>query len=652
MLIFFKKNERTVKSDSAKVHSAHSNSRKASKQSQPAIPKQSSNDPYLLSITYLDHLSTLPPLPHKIHIFFPDKHYYNTHRELSFVQHSILALMSLNPAWKVTVYDDDMIDDVIIRGVEEGLISKEEFALLVGKREKAHIIERSDIARLILMYLEGGFYIDADRLVSVPMSKIVTDKTKLCLPTSNDVIFTQDLQCSSPKNKLYREVIKGMSSQRMKGHGGKPLERRKGWIRGGEIFEMGPILYNKKIFEMMFDHLSIDEHGFHDPSTYEKAREALAKSEYLVTKADRDCFDGLLVDKSIKKCYDREELYDAYKMKPWAEEVDALWKGDEVWEGEKKGDGDTNNNNAKEVHAGKKYDDRHLFKLNPQYLDHLRSLQPLPKKIHIFFPDKRYYETQKDLPFVQHSIIALMQLNPDWNVTVFDNDDIDNVIRGAGVAGLISTEEANILVGAKDLEGNVLTPPAHIVERSDIARLILMYTDGGFYIDADRLVSVPMSKILSDSTKLCLPTYHDENFCQDLQCTSPSNELFLSMIRDCSEFRMKKGPDGGPLERRNGWIKGGSLFDMGPVAYNRNILKTVFDGVTYDNILSLGGYSKARESLIHSNGSILTQSDASAWCDDGLLFDKSIQCHSRSDLYNKYGMKAWGQEVDEVWKDR
>lgn len=219
------------------------------------------------------------------------------------------------------------------------------------------------------------------------------------------------------------------------------------------------------------------------------------------------------------------------------------------------------------------------------------------------------------------------------------------MIRRGGHEGILSQQEVDILVGSSAGEA------AHIVERSDIARLLLMYLDGGFYLDADRLISIPMDRVVTENTKLCLPTHDDVNFCQDLQCTSPKNHLFLNMIRDCSNIRMKGGPNAGPLERRKGWSKGGALFDMGPVVYNRNILSTVFENVTYDDIGSRGGYGKARESLVHydSEGLIVTKRDASM---NGLLVDGSIQRYDRSELYNAYGMKSWAAAVNAVWDEK
>ena len=143
-----------------------------------------------------------------------------------------------------------------------------------------------------------------------------------------------------------------------------------------------------------------------------------------------------------------------------------------------------------------------------------------------------------------------MKLNPDWNVTVYDDEMIDStVIKSAANAQLIMQEEVTTLVGIKDSNGEYIQRPAHIVERSDIARLLLMYTEGGFYIDADRLVNKRLQDVINiTNTRLCLPTFNDVNFCQDLQCSGPNNSMFLSMIEEASSTRLQ-------MERRQGWIR-------------------------------------------------------------------------------------------------
>mmetsp|Transcript_24722 Transcript_24722/g.49279 ORF Transcript_24722/g.49279 Transcript_24722/m.49279 type:complete len:479 (+) Transcript_24722:37-1473(+) len=291
----------------------------------------------------------------------------------------------------------------------------------------------------------------------------------------------------------------------------------------------------------------------------------------------------------------------------------------------------------------------HVIPVNQTFIEHLKSLQPFPKKVHLFFPDKNYWKDEPVLPFVQHSILALKSLNPDWNVTVYDDNDVDNIIRKAAKENIISQEECNILVGGKD-------GVAHIVERSDIARLILMYMEGGLYIDADRLISKELSSVIHPNTKLCLPTHNDVNFAQDLMGTSPGNKLFLSMIRKASNRRMKGGRNKGPLERRKGWIDGGSLFDMGPPLYNIEILEMVFVGLTESDYHDHRSGSEhlfklLRESLMRlRDGLIVTGKEVD--CSHGLLVDDMIgSCLDRSELYAKYHMTPWAEEVNARWKD-
>ncbi|KAL9182430.1 hypothetical protein ACHAXT_013082 [Thalassiosira profunda] len=279
--------------------------------------------------------------------------------------------------------------------------------------------------------------------------------------------------------------------------------------------------------------------------------------------------------------------------------------------------------------------------LNKKYLDYLQSLDPIPRKVHMFFPDKDYWRKEPINPFVEHSILSLKKLNPEWNVTVYDDDMVDDVIRRGADANIIPKEECELLVGSKDDEGNVVHEPAHIVERSDIARLLLMFMEGGLYLDADRLISKKIEDAIQPNTRLCLPTHNDINFSQDLQCTAQGNEMFLAMIKEASTIRI-------PLERRWGWIKGGNLFDLGPNLYNRHIFIYLFGG-DKDTHKKYENYAVPRTLIEeHADGVIVTKKEAE--CNDGFLVDASLpKCYGRGGLYAQYGMKAWGPLVNARW---
>ncbi len=282
---------------------------------------------------------------------------------------------------------------------------------------------------------------------------------------------------------------------------------------------------------------------------------------------------------------------------------------------------------------------QYSISLNKTFLEHLQSLDPIPKYVHMFFPDKEYYQRQPILPFVSHSIISLMNLNPDWNVTVYNDTMIDRVIQRAGDIGIISKKEVDMLIGVEgEEEGQKQT--AHIVERSDIARLVLMYQQGGIYLDVDRLVSRKFADFITPSTRLCLPTHFDINFAQDILCSSPGNEMFLSIIQRASQIRLES-------ERRKGWTMGGSLFEMGPPLYNSQILMNVFgmDSEAYDRLKGDEGFfAQARGAIAAQEGTIITKHE-SDYCNDTLVLDDSFSvCPPREELYERYGMTPWAED--------
>ena len=92
--------------------------------------------------------------------------------------------------------------------------------------------------------------------------------------------------------------------------------------------------------------------------------------------------------------------------------------------------------------------------------------------------------------------------------------------------------------------------------------------------------------------------------------------------------------------------KGGSLFDLGPTLYNKQVFSRVF-GREYSSCE--GETSKARELIESSDGVIISKKEAA--CDDGLLVDNTLpKCHDRGSLYAKYNMEPWAPQVDARWR--
>ena len=111
--------------------------------------------------------------------------------------------------------------------------------------------------------------------------------------------------------------------------------------------------------------------------------------------------------------------------------------------------------------------------------------------------------------------------------------------------------------------------------------MLLMWYEGGMYVDVDSLINKNFDKVFTPSIKMCISIFDVDNFSQSIVCSSPQNKMFLQIIREMSKIRMTGGPGGGPLERRGGWATGGSLFGMGPPVLNRFVLRRVFGKTDY-----------------------------------------------------------------------
>ena len=172
------------------------------------------------------------------------------------------------------------------------------------------------------------------------------------------------------------------------------------------------------------------------------------------------------------------------------------------------------------------------FVVDREYLRHLRSLDPFPRKLHVLFPNKDFYKRRDDHPpldFVRNGMLRFIDLNPTWNVTVYEDADMDDIIRTAADDGIISMDEMNTLVG------NETQPSAHrkkfyrisslfhhddinyivlfsnnnaAVERSDLARLLIIWYFGG--VSLCRYDTVTLTRVLlkrRDSSTLVIDVY-------------------------------------------------------------------------------------------------------------------------------------------------
>ena len=265
-------------------------------------------------------------------------------------------------------------------------------------------------------------------------------------------------------------------------------------------------------------------------------------------------------------------------------------------------------------------------RVDPAYLEHLRSLPPIPRKIHLIWPDKSVIDRYSDLAMVRHGLLALRDLNPRWELTVYEYLDIGRYINRTT---LLTAADRQILQGA------------HIVEQTDAFRFLVMYEQGGYYQDVDKVYTRPLDDLIQPQTRMLLPTSNDVNFANDIMCTSPGNRAFLHAIRRSSPIRRE-------IPRVGGWARSSDMMRLGPGQWHEAISREVF-GV--DAIKGPEMVSAAREALQRTSApTILTAKEI--WC-RGILTDDFPGCKrvSRKPLYVAYAIKPWAAAVDKRWAD-
>ena len=118
------------------------------------------------------------------------------------------------------------------------------------------------------------------------------------------------------------------------------------------------------------------------------------------------------------------------------------------------------------------------LEIKPAILSHLADLPPIPKKIHVIWPDRNVVNSKTEM--VKHGLRKMIDLNPDWTVAVHEYADIDLRIKNSK------------LHSAADRK---LLSEAHIVEKTDAFRLLVLYEEGGFYQDIDRVYNIPLDDV-------------------------------------------------------------------------------------------------------------------------------------------------------------
>lgn len=230
-------------------------------------------------------------IPKVIHISWKDKTILeNKH---VFNQNCLLNLESLNTGWKIEISTDQDIDDYLRR-----ILGNTDYNLIKDK----HIVEKSDLWRLLKLYLEGGLYVDIDRLCNKKLDDVLKDETKCLLPTCLDHDFSQDFMCSASGNPIFETTIQLTLQRRYEGH--------------ENVYFLGPQSYMHGITKVLFGEM-IDVNP--PIEVFTQIRTELEKMPFMQTFREYPPCNTVLFEGNLDFDYELEKknFYHEYNLKHW-----------------------------------------------------------------------------------------------------------------------------------------------------------------------------------------------------------------------------------------------------------------------------------------------------------------------------------------------
>lgn len=266
--------------------------------------------------SYINHLQTLGSIPKLFHVSWPNKTVLDS--KTMIIEYGLRAFTTLNPDWTIIIYNDTEIEQYL-----REKLSVFDYGLIKNR----HIIEKIDLWRLLIIYFKGGLYADIDRMFTIPMHQIITDKIKILLPTHYDINFAQDFLCSAPFNSLFKLAIELNISKRRIYHAQdlkQNILARWIWNGGSDsnfkmVIELGPVTYWEAATNSLFN-LTLPYYEVTMPGI----RKLVNDSEYMMTCKEEWC-DTLVYhtsDMEFCKSITSEELwFETNHKKHWESEV-------------------------------------------------------------------------------------------------------------------------------------------------------------------------------------------------------------------------------------------------------------------------------------------------------------------------------------------
>jgi mannosyltransferase OCH1-like enzyme len=232
----------------------------------------------------------------------------------------------------------------------------------------------------------------------------------------------------------------------------------------------------------------------------------------------------------------------------------------------------------------------------------------IPKIIHVSWKNKNILDD--DSVLIENGLKKLVDLNPDWELQISDDEDVDRY-----------------LMDALDSFDYDLLKNRHIVEKLDVWRLIKIYNVGGIYTDIDRLSNVSIESVTSKDAKCVLPTCLDYDFSHDFMMSRPLNPIYATAL----QLNLKR--------RREGHQ---NIYYLGPQTYMNAVTKCLI-GYELDVNIGTEKFNELRNVI---DSSVFIQTYREYPPVDSFLYrngqyTKEQLENMKKDFYKKHNMKHW-----------
>lgn len=173
-------------------------------------------------------LSKHRKIPKVVHVTWVNRDILDNQSPI--ILNGLANLKKLNSNYKIEVSDNDDVETYL-----KNKLNKWEYFKIKNKK----IVEKTDLWRLLKIYIEGGIYLDIDRYCNISFNEIIDKETKCILPTYEDIDFSQDIMISCKNNPIFKKAIE----YNLKG---------RYLINPLGMFQLGPPTYMRAVTEVVF----------------------------------------------------------------------------------------------------------------------------------------------------------------------------------------------------------------------------------------------------------------------------------------------------------------------------------------------------------------------------------------------------------------